>query len=313
MRGLPADVTSELSRLLGAAEIRALAQRLGVAPSKGRGQNFVVDANTVRRISAVAGVAPGEQVLEIGPGLGSLTLALLSAGASVCAVEIDPVLAAALPATVAAHAPGACLSVTVADAVTVAPADLVTGSDMPSGRMPTRLVANLPYNVAVPILLGILERFPTVTAGVVMVQAEVGRRLAAAPGSRTYGVPSVKAAWWAEVSLAGTVPRAVFWPVPNVDSVLVRFTRRPAPADEASRTRTFALVEAAFGQRRKTLRAALAGHFGSAGAAGAALWAAGIDPSARGETLAVTDFVRLAAETAPGAPASGETADRGVS
>lgn len=280
-------------------EIRELARRWGVAPSKGRGQNFVVDANTVRRIVAVAGVEPGDRVVEVGPGLGSLTLALLDVGASVVAVEIDRVLAGALPETVAAHrgvvAPGD-LDVVVADALAVRPADL-------PGKPPTRLVANLPYNVAVPVLLGFLEHFPSVTSGLVMVQAEVGRRLAAPPGSRVYGVPSVKAAWWAEVTAAGPVPRSVFWPVPNVDSLLVRFVRRHEPGDELLRVRTFALVDAAFGQRRKTLRAALAGHVGSAAAAERVLRGAGVDPSARGETLSVLDYAALAGADAGSAAA----------
>jgi 16S rRNA (adenine1518-N6/adenine1519-N6)-dimethyltransferase len=272
-----------------------LAERWGVSPSKGRGQNFVVDANTVRRIVATAGVQAGDRVLEVGPGLGSLTLALLETGADVVAVEIDQVLAGALPGTVDGRrgasedsvASMGSLDVVTADAVRVSPADL-------PGPAPTRFVANLPYNVAVPVLLGVLERFPSVVDGVVMVQAEVGRRLAAEPGSRIYGVPSVKAAWWSEVTLAGSVSRSVFWPVPNVDSILVRFVRRPAQGDEELRRRTFALVDAAFSQRRKTLRAALAGHFGSAPAAEAALRKAQIDPGARGETLSVLDYATLA-------------------
>jgi 16S rRNA (adenine1518-N6/adenine1519-N6)-dimethyltransferase len=275
---------------LGGAEIRALAQRWGVAPSKGRGQNFVVDANTVRRIATVAGVTAADRVLEVGPGLGSLTLALLETGASVLAVEIDPVLAEALPVTVGEWRRSAVLGeldVVLADGLAVGPADL-------PGRAPTVLVANLPYNVAVPILLGLLERMPSLTRGVVMVQAEVGRRLAAEPGSKVYGVPSVKAAWWADVSLAGSISRSVFWPVPNVDSLLVRFVRRATPGDEAMRLATFELVNAAFGQRRKTLRSALAGVFGSAAAAEAALRAASLDPTARGETLSVADYARLA-------------------
>ena len=276
--------------MLGGAEIRALAERWGVAPSKGRGQNFVVDANTVRRIATVAGVTVADRVLEVGPGLGSLTLALLETGASVLAVEIDPVLAEALPLTIGERRRSAALGeldVVLADALAVDPSEL-------PGRGPTALVANLPYNVAVPILLGLLERMPSLTRGVVMVQAEVGRRLAAEPGSKVYGVPSVKAAWWADVSLAGSISRSVFWPVPNVDSLLVRFVRRATPGDEALRLATFELVNAAFGQRRKTLRSALAGVFGSAAAAEAALRSAGLDPAARGETLSVADYAELA-------------------
>jgi 16S rRNA (adenine1518-N6/adenine1519-N6)-dimethyltransferase len=216
-------------------------------------------------------------------------LALLEAQASVIAVEIDERLAAALPDTVADRLPelASRLDVVRADAVRLSAADL-------PGALPRRLVANLPYNVAVPVLLGLLERLPSLESGVVMVQAEVGRRLAAPPGSRVYGVPSVKAAWWAAVSVAGTVSRSVFWPAPHVDSVLVAFTRRPAVGDEVARLRTFALVDAAFAQRRKTLRSALGGAYGSAAAAETALVAAGIDPAARGETLSVTDFARLA-------------------
>lgn len=247
----------------------------------------MVDANTVRRIVTLAGVAAGERVLEIGPGLGSLTLALLSAGACVVAVELDPVLAAALPGTVAARLPGAALDVICGDALEVAAADL-------PGPPPVRLVANLPYNVAVPVLLRLLEQLPSLAGGLVMVQAQVGARLAAAPGSRIYGVPSVKAAWWAKVTLAGGVPRSVFWPVPNVDSVLVRWQRREPPGDERLRRRTFEVVDAAFAQRRKTLRAALTGYAGSAPAAEALLRTAGLDPTLRGERLGVADFARLA-------------------
>lgn len=285
---------SDAGPLLGAAELRALAVRLGVAPSKARGQNFVVDANTVRRIVALAGVRPGEQVLEIGPGLGSLTLALLDAGARVTAVEVDPLLAAALGETVAARMPGSAgrLAVVRADAVRLRAADL-------PGPAPVKLVANLPYNVAVPVLLGLLEGLPSLATGLVMVQAEVGRRLAAGPGSRVYGVPSVKAAWWAQVTVAGAVARSVFWPAPHVDSVLVAFTRRETPGDDRLRRVAFGLADAAFAQRRKTLRAALARPYRSPAAAEAALTAAGLDPRARGETLGVGDYARLARIAAP--------------
>lgn len=267
--------------LLGPAQVRALAAGLGLAPTKQRGQNFVHDPNTVRRIVRAAGVQPGERVLEVGPGLGSLTLGLLEAGASVVAVEIDPLLARALPAT----APG--VDVVEADALRVRAADL-------PGDPPVRLVANLPYNVAVPLLLGVLEHLPSVTAGLVMVQAEVADRLVAGPGSRVYGVPSLKAAWWADRRAAGAVPRAVFWPVPHVDSSLVAFLRRTPPGDEALRRATFAAVDAAFAQRRKTLRAALAGWAGSAAEAERLLRAAGLDPGLRGEALDLAAFARLA-------------------
>jgi 16S rRNA (adenine1518-N6/adenine1519-N6)-dimethyltransferase len=273
--------------LLGPADVRSLAATLDVRPTKRLGQNFVHDANTVRRIVAAAGLSPDDVVLEVGPGLGSLTLGLLSAARSVVAVEIDPTLAARLPATVAERAPTLAdrLHVVLADALAVPVADLPAA--------PTALVANLPYNVAVPVVLRLLADLPGLLRGLVMVQAEVADRLAAGPGSRTYGVPSVKAAWYADVRRAGTVPRSVFWPVPNVDSALVSFVRRPAPST-VSRELVFSLVDAAFAQRRKTLRAALAGWAGSADAAGALLTDAGLAPTARGEQLSVGDFARLA-------------------
>jgi 16S rRNA (adenine1518-N6/adenine1519-N6)-dimethyltransferase len=273
--------------LLGPTEVRTLADGLGVRPTKALGQNFVHDANTVRRIARTAGVGPADVVLEVGPGLGSLTLALLQTGAAVTAVEVDARLAAALPATVARLAPQEAprLTVIAADALDLTP-DRV---EVP----PTALVANLPYNVAVPVLLTVLQRFDSIRSALVMVQAEVADRLAAEPGSRTYGAPSVKARWYGEVRRAGSVPRGVFWPVPNVDSGLVALTRgQPRHGD---REAVFAVVDAAFAQRRKTLRAALAGWAGSAAEAERRLRAAGIDPSARGETLGVADFARLAA------------------
>ena len=274
--------------LLGASEIRELAARHGIRPTKQWGQNFVVDGNTVRRIVRVAGVGEGDTVVEVGPGLGSLTLALLPVVDRVVAVEVDPVLAEALPATVAAHAPSR------ADRLEVVHADALKVDALP-GPPPTALVANLPYNVSVPVVLRFLEVFPSITTVLVMVQLEVAERLAAAPGSKTYGVPSVKAAWYADVRLAGTVPRSVFWPVPNVDSGLVALTRREPPTTEASRTDVFACVDAAFAQRRKTLRAALASWAGSPAAAEDALVAAGIDPRTRGEQLDVTQFAAVAA------------------
>jgi 16S rRNA (adenine1518-N6/adenine1519-N6)-dimethyltransferase len=276
------------SALLGPAEIRALATQFGVRPTKTLGQNFLHDANTIRRIVRVAHLQPEDVVLEVGPGLGSLTLGLLEAGHRVIAVEIDPVLAAALPETVAARLPDAPLTVLMADALRL--------TTLP-GSPPTALVANLPYNVAVPVVLHLLECLPSLRSGLVMVQAEVADRLAAAPGSRVYGVPSVKAAWYAAATRAGAVPRTVFWPVPNVDSGLVRLVRRDPPPTAAgvSRPDVFAAIDAAFAQRRKTLRSALAGWAGSPAAAEVALRAAGVDPSARGETLDVTAFARIAA------------------
>ena len=282
--------------LLGIQDVRGLAEALGIRPTKTLGQNFVHDAGTVRRIVRAAGVREGESVLEVGPGLGSLTLAILEAGASVVAVEIDPALARALPVTVAARMPEAAgrLRVVAADALRIdGPAALGLGEgEVP----PTRLVANLPYNVAVPVLLAMLDSFPTLTDVLVMVQAEVADRLAAGPGSRTYGVPSVKAAWYGRATRAGTIGRSVFWPVPGVDSALVRLRRSAeARGDDALRRATFEATDAAFGQRRKTLRAALKDWAGGAAASEALLAEAGIDPARRGETLTIDEFTRLGA------------------
>jgi 16S rRNA (adenine1518-N6/adenine1519-N6)-dimethyltransferase len=277
-------------RLLTPGDIRALAGRLGVRPSKRLGQNFVVEPGTVRRIAALAALEPQDVVLEVGPGLGSLTLALLAAGPGrVVGVEIDPALAAELPRTIAARAPG------LADRVAVVAADAlrIEARDLPVA--PSVLVANLPYNVAVPVLLHLLAALPSLRRGLVMVQAEVADRMCAPPGSRVYGAPSAKLAWFAAVRLAGPVPRTVFWPVPNVDSRLVAFTRRDPPATAATREEVFAVVDAAFRQRRKTLRAALSGWAGSAPEAERLLRAAGLDPGARGESLDVAEFARLAA------------------
>jgi 16S rRNA (adenine1518-N6/adenine1519-N6)-dimethyltransferase len=290
-------------RLLTPGDVRELAGRLGVRPSKRLGQNFVIEPGTVRRIAALAGIQPSDVVLEVGPGLGSLTLALLEAlptlppaaagPAQVVAVEIDPVLAAELPRTVAARAPDRAdrLEVVTADALRIAEPDLPAA--------PTALVANLPYNVAVPVLLHLLAVLPSLERGLVMVQAEVADRMCAGPGSRVYGTPSAKLAWFAAARPAGPVPRSVFWPVPNVDSRLVAFTRRDPPDGEAGREEVFAVIDAAFRQRRKTLRAALAGWAGSAAEAERLLRAAGLDPGARGEALDVTQFARLAAARQP--------------
>ena len=273
--------------------MRSLAARYAVRPTKQRGQNFVIDANTVRRIVRAARLEPTDVVLEVGSGLGSLTLGLLDACAHVTALEIDAHLAQALPSTVEEYAPGwgDHLSVIEADAMRV-DADAVASAA--GGRSPTALVANLPYNVAVPVLLHLLATQPDIQRGLVMVQLEVADRLAAAPGSKAYGVPSVKAAWYAEVQRAGLVGRSVFWPAPRVDSGLVSFQRRPTPATSAGRRAVFDVVEAAFGQRRKMLRSALAGLAGSPTAAAAALARADVDPTARGERLALDDFVRVA-------------------
>lgn len=271
--------------LLGATEIRALAERLDVSPTKKWGQNFVHDANTVRKIVMAAKLQAGEAVVEIGPGLGSLTLGLLEQGHPVTAIEIDPRLAAELPATAETHG-------VTAGMLTVIQADALAVTELPVA--PTAIVANLPYNVSVPVLIHLLETFPTIRRVLVMVQAEVGHRIAADPGSKVYGVPSVKAAWWGDWNVEGTVSRRVFWPEPNVDSVLVGMTAHATPGDEPLRRRTFAIADAAFGQRRKTLRQALSAIAGSTTAAADLCEAAGIDSGARGEQLTLADFVRLA-------------------
>ncbi|MET7803888.1 16S rRNA (adenine(1518)-N(6)/adenine(1519)-N(6))-dimethyltransferase RsmA [Micromonospora chersina] len=287
-----------MTGLLGPAEIRELAARLGVSPTKKLGQNFVHDPNTVRRIVTTAGLAPDDVALEVGPGLGSLTLALLPVAAHVHAVELDPALAAALPETAARFAgpDAARLTVHPGDALRVTAGDLAEPA-------PTALVANLPYNVAVPVVLHLLAELPTLRHGLVMVQKEVADRLVAGPGSKVYGIPSVKLAWYARSRAAGKVPPNVFWPVPNVDSGLVAFTRREPPRADVPREAVFAVVDAAFAQRRKTLRAALAGWAGGADRAAAALTAAGVDPGARGESLTVEQFAAIAA-SAPTAPAA---------
>ncbi|MGY1842308.1 16S rRNA (adenine(1518)-N(6)/adenine(1519)-N(6))-dimethyltransferase RsmA [Modestobacter sp. SYSU DS0875] len=272
--------------LLGPAAIRELAQQLDLRPTKTLGQNFLHDANTIRRIVRTADLAPDDVVLEVGPGLGSLTLGLLGACAHVTAVEIDPRLADQLPHTVADRLPE------LAGHLTVVTADALRVTELP-GPPPTALVANLPYNVAVPVLLHLLELLPSLRSALILVQAEVADRLAAGPGSPAYGVPSVKAAWYADVRRAGNVPRPVFWPVPNVDSGLVALTRRPHPSGD--RAATFAVVDAAFATRRKGLRAALARWAGSPALAEQRLRAAGIDPTTRGEQLSVEQFARLAA------------------
>lgn len=274
-----------MSNLLGAAEIREIAERIGVRPTKKLGQNFVVDANTCRKIVKSAGVESSDVALEIGPGLGSLTLAMLECAREVIAIEIDDRLAAELPETAKRHGfDQTKLTIITQDAMQV----LKLPSD------PTVLVANLPYNVSVPVLLRFLELFPTLRAGVVMVQSEVADRLVAKPNSKTYGSPSVKAAWWADLTSAGTVSRSIFWPVPNVDSSLVRFVRHESAGDEALRKSTFKIIDAAFAQRRKMMRAALSDLCGGSAAASTIIEASGIDPTIRGEALELSDFIKIA-------------------
>jgi 16S rRNA (adenine1518-N6/adenine1519-N6)-dimethyltransferase len=306
-------VTTAGDGLLGAADVRRLAEELELRPTKTLGQNFVVDANTVRRIARVSGLSADDVVIEVGPGLGSLTLALLPQAGRLVAVEIDDRLADRLAATVAQRRPDLAsrLAVLKADALRSSHSDLLTAA----GREPTALVANLPYNVAVPVLLHLVAELPSLRTVLVMVQSEVAERLAAAPGSRIYGAPTLKLAWWGNARLAGAVSRTVFWPVPGVDSSLVAVNRRAAPVTtppgwtpEEHRRATFAAVEAAFAQRRKTLRTALAGWAGGAVAAEALLRAAEIDPAARGETLRIEDFARLAALRVTGAAAVPSTA-----
>lgn len=290
----PAPTTQDL---LGAQEIRKLADMLGIRPTKTLGQNFVIDPNTIRRIIATAKISPDETVVEVGPGLGSLTLGILDAAKDMVAVEIDPPLAEQLPATIAKMRPGseARIDVVLSDAMKV--------TELP--RTPGALVANLPYNVAVPVLLHMFAQFPSIEHALVMVQDEVADRLAAKPGSKIYGVPSVKANWFAEVSKAGVIGTNVFWPAPKIKSGLVAFERRAELLSDLPREEVFAIIDAAFAQRRKTLRAALSTWAGSGARAGSILEAAGIDPQLRGEKLDIHDFIKIA-EAARTVPAVGE-------
>ncbi len=271
--------------LLGAAQIRELAEELGIKPAKSLGQNFVIDANVCRKIVRIAGVTSSDVALEIGPGLGSLTLALLEEAQSVIAVEIDQRLAERLPQTVQENNQSSATFRVIHE-------DALNLQTLPES--PTVLVANLPYNVSVPVLLHMLEKFPTLKSGVVMVQAEVADRLSAKPGSKEYGIPSVKAAWWADLQGAGSISRSIFWPVPGVDSKLVAFTRHQPLGDEELRKKVFAIIDAAFAQRRKMLRSALSSIYGSSAAAEKILSDAGIDPTLRGESLLVNDFCTIA-------------------
>ncbi len=272
-----------MSGLLGAAEIREIASRIGVNPTKKLGQNFVVDANTCRRIVKAADVDKNDIALEIGPGLGSLTLALLETASQVIVIEIDTRLAQELPTTAQSHGfDTSVLTVLNFDAMNL---EALTPE-------PTVLVANLPYNISVPVLLRAFEKLSSLRTGVVMVQSEVADRLVAKPGSKSYGSPSVKATWWGTLTPAGNVGRSIFWPVPNVDSSLVRFDRHDVPGDESLRLKTFALVDGAFAQRRKMLRSALSNQLGPN--ASSIIESAGVDPTLRGEALVLGDFIRIA-------------------
>lgn len=289
------SLTAGSGGLLGPGEVRELAERLGVSPTKKLGQNFVIDPNTVRKIVRLAGVEPGDRVIEVGPGLGSLTLGITEAGADVTAVEIDHRLAAELPETARTMQPeifegSPRLRVIRSDALELSAADIAR---LPG--TPEVLVANLPYNVSVPILMHLLELVPNLRSGLVMVQSEVGYRIAAGPGSKIYGAPSVKAAWYGEWRIAGNVSRKIFWPIPGVDSVLVSYERRAEPlGDELERKRTFELVGAAFAQRRKMLRQALQPVLGPTEKSVAVLEAAGVDPTARAEQLTIDAYLALA-------------------
>lgn len=289
-------MTSEQHALLSAADVRQLADILDLRPTKTLGQNYVIDPNTIRRIVAAAGLGNTEHVLEIGPGLGSLTLGILDVAQSVTAIEIDSPVATQLATTVEQWRPGSAsrLSVIDADAMRIGQSEIAAESPRAADGPPTAMVANLPYNVAVPVMLHMLAELPAIEHGLVMVQQEVAERLVAAPGSKIYGVPSVKIAWYAKAVSAGTVGTKVFWPAPRITSGLVRFTARQPPATAATRDQVFAVVDAAFAQRRKTLRAALSNWAGSGAAAEELLVAAGVDPKARGEVLDVEQFARIA-------------------
>lgn len=282
--------------LLDPSSVRRIAAELDLRPTKQRGQNFVIDPNSVRRIVSLSGITADDVVLEIGPGLGSLTLGLLEVARSVTAVEIEESLARRLPQTVADR-----LGQDAADRMEVVNADAMRIDDLP-GEPPTAVVANLPYNVSVPVLLHLLARFPGWTKGLVMVQLEVADRLVAPPGSKTYGVPSAKMAWYAAAKRVGTVSPKVFWPIPNVESGLVRIERRDPPTTDAPREKVFAVIDAAFAQRRKMLRAALAPLMGADGEASRIIEAAGVDPQARGEVLDVSQFAAIASAWTAGAP-----------
>ena len=271
--------------LLGAAEIREIADQLDIKPSKSLGQNFVIDANTCQKIVRLAAVESNDHVVEVGPGIGSLTLAILQVASRVTAVEIDKRLAARLQTTAREH--GASVN-----SLSIINDDALRITKLPDS--PTKLVANLPYNVSVPVFLNFLERFPSITSGVIMVQTEVAERLAAKKGTEAYGVPSAKAAWWSDVSLIDSVSRSVFWPIPNVDSSLVRFVRHQPLGSDQLRAKTFSLIDRAFGQRRKMLRSVFAEIYGGSAAAESALRAVGIDPTSRGESLAIEDFASIA-------------------
>ena len=272
--------------MLGPQEIRDLAAQLGIRPTKTLGQNFVIDPNTIRRIVAAADITDNETVLEVGPGLGSLTLGLTDAARQVVAVEIDPPLARQLPHTIAKFRPDK------AQNVHVVLMDALKVTELP--HTPDALVANLPYNVAVPVLLHLFAQFPSIRRALVMVQDEVADRLAAKPGSKIYGVPSVKASWYAEVFKAGVIGKNVFWPAPKINSGLVGFRMRPQPLADIDRDEVFTVIDAAFAQRRKTLRAALASWAGSGARAEAILTEAGITPTERGEKLDIHGYIRIA-------------------
>jgi len=280
------DPTSPTTPTLGAAEIREIAKQLELHPAKSLGQNFVIDGNTCRKIVRLANINNADVVLEIGPGLGSLTIALLPEAREVIAVEIDRRLASQLAETMQNEIPNHASKLQIINE------DAQLVNELP--QLPTALVANLPYNISVPVILHLLEKFPSINKGLVMVQAEVAQRLAAKPGNKIYGTPSVKAKWWADMSIAGNVSREVFWPVPNVDSLLVGFQRGESPGDEALRTKTFTVIDAAFSQRRKMLRSALSVWAGGSAIAIEILEKAGVAQTSRAEELELKDFIAIA-------------------
>jgi len=289
-------VTSQDLPLLSASDIRSLADALDLRPTKTLGQNYVIDPNTIRRIVNTAKLDADEHVLEIGPGLGSLTLGLIDEAQAVTAIEIDPPVAAQLAATIEQWRPGTAhrLAVLEADAMHMTGEEIVAAAPESADGPPTALVANLPYNVAVPVMLHLLAELPSIKHGLVMVQHEVAERLTAAPGSKIYGVPSVKMAWYANAALAGTIGTKVFWPAPRITSGLVYFTARKPPETTATRQQVFEVIDVAFAQRRKTMRAALSTWAGSGAIAEEILVAAEVDPKARGEVLDIADFARIA-------------------
>ena len=276
-----------MGKLLGASEIRELADHLALIPAKRLGQNFVVDANSCQRIVTLSGINADDHVIEIGPGLGSLTLAILEVTNNLTVIEIDSRLAGLLPHTITRHG----FSMDNVEVINIDGLEISPESF--KDNLPTALVANLPYNVSVPIVLHLLEHFPSIKTGIIMVQSEVADRLTAMPGRKDFGAPTLKGAWWADLTPSGNVARSIFWPVPNVDSKLVRIVSHEPKGDEALRKKTFALIDAAFSQRRKMLRSSLNVVITDI-APTQVLEKAQIDPTLRGESLNLDQFIAIA-------------------